>query len=104
MTMPTGPSGRDKVVGHWVHAHEEDEAGCRVFRRVGAELPPSRGRAELVITPDLKARRIGPGADDRPAEKGSLQVRVGDDGGAAASDEELRILRATGDRLYVARD
>ncbi len=38
---------RDALVGHWLHAHEEDAEGTMVFRREGTPLPPSRGRISL---------------------------------------------------------
>lgn len=46
---------RSTIVGHWVHAHEEDWEGNMVFRREGTSLPPSRGRITLDLRPDGSA-------------------------------------------------
>jgi hypothetical protein len=90
------------LVGRWVHAHEEDDSLNRVFVRAGTPLPPSRGRVEFEILPDLSARRFGPGADDRAAMTGGYRVVLG---GAAGppGNHELVITAARDGRLWIAK-
>lgn len=92
------------IVGRWIHVHEEDDATHRVFRRHGSSLPPSRGRVELDIAPDLSVRRSGPGADDRPGTPTRYHISFGT--GAVAEDGAgcLRIADFTGDRLRILKD
>ncbi len=90
-----------ELVGRWVHAHEEDDAQCRVFRRPDYPLPPSRGRSELDVAPDLTVRRVGPSADDRPM--GQPLARIG----FSRSEEGpnfLKVVDVAGDRLRIAKD
>lgn len=93
------------LVGHWIHVHEEDGATHRVLRRVGAALPPSRGRMEYRITPNLVAHCSGPGGDDRHAKGETLKVVIGRPANAhnALPDDSLVVLDAQNDRLLVAR-
>jgi hypothetical protein len=37
------------VIGHWVHSHEEDGEGVKVYRLSGYHFPPARGRAGFEI-------------------------------------------------------
>ena len=50
----------------WVHAHEEDTSGKKVFRPASHPLPPSRGRVGYEFKPNGKLIRSGPGASDQP--------------------------------------
>lgn len=92
-----------RLVGTWVHSHEEDDEETRVFRRPGAKLPPTRGRARLEIGSDLSARRLVPGADDRPTPGGDYRVVLGDRAGTDEGDRDLVVKSVTADRLLVAR-
>ena len=38
---------RECIVRHWVHSHEEDTQGVRVYRPADYHFPPSRGREGL---------------------------------------------------------
>lgn len=87
-----------EIAGRWVHVHEEDGPGYRMFRRAGSPLPPSRGRVELDIAPDLTARRVGPGADDRPSGAETVRLSMGDDG---AEGGALQVCGFDGERLKI---
>lgn len=97
-------SGQDpqQLIGRWVHVHEEDDGRHRVFRRAGVPLPPSRGRAELDIAPDMTVRRFGPGADDRPGVQG--RAHIGFAAPRGSDGDFLRAVRIDGDRLLIAKD
>lgn len=51
-----------ELFAHWVHSHEEDGAGYRVFRRSDYAFPPSRGREGFEIKADgsFVHHQIGP--------------------------------------------
>ncbi|MHC1559971.1 hypothetical protein ACR9E3_13520 [Actinomycetospora sp. C-140] len=63
MSAPITP---DRLVGRWLHAHEEDTGQVMVYRPADGAFPPSRGRAGFDLRPDGSAADLGPGADDRP--------------------------------------
>ena len=94
------PIDERQIVGDWVHSHEEDDASHRVFRRAGAILSRSRGRAAYSIGSDLVARRTGPGADDRPAAQAPLLVTTS----GPLRSGELRVIEVSADRMLVARN
>ncbi len=91
-----------ELIGRWVHAFEEDEAGVRVFRRLGSLLAPARGRATLEVGPGLVARRSGPGAADRPETGVTVQLTLSQE--ARPGPDVLRIVHAASDRLVIARE
>jgi hypothetical protein len=49
----------------WVHSHEEDAEGQKVFRPADYPFPPSRGRLSFELSADGSARVRRPGATDR---------------------------------------
>jgi hypothetical protein len=53
------------ILGRWVHAHERDDSGAKVFVSAVESLPPSRGRQRLEFLPDGTFVEGQPGADDR---------------------------------------
>ena len=57
----TDPSS---LVGSWVHSHEEDHDGVKVFRSKDYEFPPSRGRTGFTLRPDSTAVAGVPGPVD----------------------------------------
>jgi hypothetical protein len=59
---------REAIVGEWVHAHERDSAGAKVFVSAAEPLPPSRGRRRLTFRPDGTFVEGRPGADDRTVQ------------------------------------
>jgi len=56
------------ILGNWVHAHERDSAGGKVYVEVGQPLPPSRGRHRIEFREDGTFVEGQPGADDRTAQ------------------------------------
>ena len=60
------------LVGHWIHAHEEDTPATRVYRPADYPFPPSRGRTGFALLADgaLIAYDIAP-ADGIVAAHGS---------------------------------
>ncbi len=70
--------GRDALAGSWIHAHEEDRGGERVYRPSAYELPPSRGRDALELHADGTLVGRGPGPADAPEEDGGTWEVRGD--------------------------
>ena len=102
------PQGIDRrlLQGRWLHAHEEDGPGGRVFRPDSHPLPPSRGRTGYVFHPDGTLVRVGPGPADRSASEagtwsldadGRLAIRL-----PGRPEEVLQVESLGADRL-VAR-
>ena len=52
----------------WVHSHEEDTEGERVFRPASFAFPPSRGRSAFELRADGSFAESAPGPTDRPEE------------------------------------
>ncbi len=40
---------QDKLIGHWVHSHEDDYDDIKVYRLSSYQFPPSRGREKIVF-------------------------------------------------------
>jgi hypothetical protein len=104
-----GPVAPERLVGEWVHHHEEDAGDRMVFVRGGTKLPASRGRRRL----DLRARGVlaasVPGRTDAPeAMRG--RWRLDGEGrlhlafeAPERGDEEFRVEAVDADRLVLAR-
>jgi hypothetical protein len=58
------------ILGDWVHAHERDSAGVKVYVDAGEPLPPSRGRHRMTFRSDGTFVESQPGADDRVVQAG----------------------------------
>jgi hypothetical protein len=84
---------RTQLFGSWRHAHEEDDAQRVVFRRAGADLPPSRGREALDLEPDGTAVRIGIDGADRPLAQSCRWILDGDEVVLMDGETELRRMR-----------
>src|SRR5512133_1402188 len=69
MTIVWSCSRTDGLIGHWVHAHEEDSAGVQVYRPIRWSLPLSRGRESWDVARAGKLVHHGIGADDVPIEE-----------------------------------
>jgi hypothetical protein len=89
--------------GRWLHAHEEDRPGAKVFRPDTHPLPASRGRTGFVFQPDGTLLKVGPGPVDRGASTpgtwtldpdGRLTIRV-----PGASEEVIEVESLEQDRL-----
>lgn len=59
---------KQQLLGAWVHAHERDGPGGKVFVDAGEKLPPSRGRQRLTFLDDGRFEEGRPGADDRAVQ------------------------------------
>ncbi len=99
---------RARLIGRWVHAHEEDTEAGRVFRPADHPLPPSRGREAWDLRADGSFAATAPGPTDEPAETaGSWQLDgdrlliSGPDDTARA--RELTIVESAPDRLVLLR-
>ena len=55
----------EKLLGNWIHSHEEDTRGEMVFRPSTYSFPLSRGRRSLELAPGGKLTEGGPGPTDR---------------------------------------
>jgi hypothetical protein len=91
--------------GRWLHAHEEDQPGQKVFRPPSHPLPPSRGRTGYEFHPDGRLTTLGSGPDDRSmAVEGSWsmdpqgRLTIQAPGG---TPEVLDVLELGHDRLVV---
>ncbi|WP_052024557.1 hypothetical protein [Acidovorax sp. CF316] len=54
-----------EILGQWIHAHERDGVGAKVFVSAGEPLPLSRGRQQLEFLQDGTFVEGQPGPDDR---------------------------------------
>jgi len=91
--------------GRWLHSHEEDVPGKKVFRPSSHPLPPSRGRYGYEFHSDGHLSKLAPGPTDKSlAEQGTWTV---DDQGRVTirvpgcPDEVLEIDVLDSDRLIV---
>ena len=62
-------------INHWMHAHEEDVGGVKVYRQKDYKFPPSRGRTgfELKASGECTYYDIAP-ADGIKAVPGKWQI------------------------------
>jgi hypothetical protein len=94
---------REALLGEWVHSHEEDEEGRKVFRRRDYPFPPARGRDAVELKADDTAVVRGPGPTDVPEEepgKWALEhetIRLYGRG----EDRAMEVVSCDGDRLEV---
>jgi hypothetical protein len=96
-----------KLVGKWLHSHEEDTPDTMVFRPVTHSFPPSRGRRGFELRPDgtMVDQAIAP--DDRRSSRqgtwqltgnNQLQLQPVD-----AGSSTMQVVQATQDKLVVRR-
>jgi hypothetical protein len=95
----------ESLTGRWVHAHEEDSEGRRVYRPADFELPPARGRQSLDLRPGGVLVEGGPGPADVPEEAegrweldGDTLVLHREHGGA----RRLEVVSVARDRLVLS--
>ena len=93
----------------WIHAHEEDRDGNRVFRPASYAFAPSRGRDSLDLRKGQEAVRGTPGPDDRGqsiaetwAMSGDHVLELGAAGGAGAKTS-YEIVSVDRNRLVLRR-
>jgi hypothetical protein len=53
----------------WLHSHEEDAGGARVYRPSSYKFPRSRGRGGLELRPDGTVVQVDVGAVDAPVNR-----------------------------------
>ena len=58
------------VARSWTHVREDDQGGLQAYRPSDSDLPPSRGRTTLDLSPDGTLKRRSPGPDDRSVVHG----------------------------------
>ncbi len=58
-----GPPAR--MLGLWLHSHEEDTGSTKVYRPAGYAFPRSRGRTAMELRPDGTYIQYDSGPDDR---------------------------------------
>ena len=97
---------QDRVVGSWVHVHEEDTGDEMVFRPADSSLPPARGRMGLELREDGTFAEAGLGARDIPEEAVGSWVLEGQtitlsEGATQGVPREMEVVSAEKDRLVV---
>jgi len=97
---------QDRVVGSWVHAHEEDTGDEMVFRPADSALPPARGRMGFELREDGTFAEAGLGARDVPEESAGTWALEGQtitlsEGAAQGVPREMEVVSAEEDRLVV---
>lgn len=59
-----------QLLGHWVHAHEEDSSAEMVFRPASHPLPPARGRIAFKLQEDGTCDYLSIARNDRHEPSG----------------------------------
>lgn len=59
------------VTGDWVEIAEQGDTDRLVFYRMGADIPPARGRRHLTLTEQGYAETEAPGPTDKSEHSGS---------------------------------
>lgn len=99
--------GKDALVGHWAHSHEEDTAEEMVFRPASHAFPPSRGRLSLELRADDTYVERSPGPVDVPEESQGHWALEGDrlvlEGEGERPGHAWQITAAEADRLAVRK-
>ena len=98
----------EDVSGSWVHVQEEDTEEEMVFRPVGTDLPPARGRVAFALNADGTFAEAGLGAADVPEEATGSWALDGDvitlsEGAAQGVPREMQVVTADADRLVVRK-
>ena len=104
--MTDDPVTPDRVVGRWMHSHEEDTEDEMVFRPADSALPPARGRMGLELREDGTFAEAGLGARDIPEEAVGSWVLEGQtitlsEGATQGVPREMEVVSAEKDRLVV---
>ena len=93
------------LVGAWLHTHEDDQPGIRVFRSRSQPLPPARGRRGYEFHPDGSLTKIGSGSADQTVTssghwsadpQGRIHIHV-----QGEPEEILEVIAQDKDRLVV---
>jgi hypothetical protein len=98
-----------RVVGTWLHAHEEDASGELVFRPADFDFPPARGRVGYEFRSDHSCDYIGISPRDGAARVSCTWLLRGEDkpelviARPDGPSEVLAIVSVDRDRLVVRR-
>ena len=94
---------REALLGEWVHSHEEDQPGLKVFRGSGYRFPPARGRDAVELKADETAVVRGPGPTDVPEETAGTWELDGETIRLEAGDQAraLNVVSCDDERLVV---
>jgi len=97
---------QDRVVGSWVHVHEEDTGDEMVFRPADSDLPPARGRMGFELREDGTFAEAGLGARDVPEEAAGSWALEGQtitlsEGATQGVPREMEVVSVEPDRLVV---
>lgn len=89
-----------------MHAHEEDTADEMVFRPVGTDLPPSRGRMAFDLRADGTFAETGLGASDVPEEATGSWLVEGEvitlsEGATQSVPRRMDVVSADDERLVI---
>jgi hypothetical protein len=77
-----------KLLGHWVHSHEEDSGNQMVFRPSTYAFPRSRGRQAFKLEPGGSLQTVRPGPTDK---------RVSGSGTWSVDPDGTLVLQPTGE-------
>ena len=67
------------LLGQWVHSHEEDVSGAKVYRPPDFNFPRSRGRTSMHFFADGTCVFAGPGPTDKTERRTLHWRRTGDE-------------------------
>src|SRR5262245_54196234 len=106
--LPGAPMAKDVnadlLAGRWMHSHEEDEGGVKVFRPASFNFPRSRGRESLVLEAGGRLVHGKPGPTDRTERVSGSWELAGDTltiNRPGASPLVYKIVSADKDKLVV---
>ena len=94
----------ERLLGTWVHSHEEDHDGEMVFRPSTFAFPLSRGRRSFEFASDGGLIESGPGPVDRTQRRQGRWTREGNELVVTTPDrspQRFRIAAADADRLVL---
>jgi hypothetical protein len=98
----------ERVSGRWVHAQEEDTEEEMVFRPVGTDLPPARGRTAFELRADGTFAETGLGAADVPEKATGSWTLEGDtitlsEGATQGVPRQMEVVTADEERLVIRK-
>lgn len=59
----------ERLLGRWLHSHEESSGGRLVFHPPSYPFPPARGRRGILLEKDGSARAEFPGPTDKTEQR-----------------------------------
>jgi hypothetical protein len=95
------------LLGHWMHAHEEDSVGVRVYRPADDDFPPARGRTGFALLASGELVYYGIAPADGPMTTPGTWAFIPPDqlllavDGDPATPVTLTVVSCSADRLEV---